>query len=444
VGTGHRQPLWWVVRRGLAPSLAGAVVIAIVACASQGPRGAGEGRNERVRPGISVLLDERVGLVANRRLALLTNNTGVDEHGTSDIELLRDDARARKARVRLEVLFAPEHGVRGTENRPFVQGETDARSGLIVHSLYQNGTVPPADSLLRGVDAFVVDLQDSGTRTWTYVGAMLYSMRAAARLHIPVVVLDRPNPITGTRFEGPMLDSALADANDPAPGQRGKAHALYAVPLRHGMTMGELALLLNDRLGVQADLTVVPAKGWRRAQWFDETKLPWVRPSPNLPTLTSVLLYPGFVMFEATNLSVGRGTGEPFQRVGAPWLRAKDVVELLSDRLMPGVKFEADRFTPEHPSDDKFGGVAIPGVRVVVTDRDRVNPSRVGAALLWAIAKTSPDSLRFRLPRFDELLGSSRVREQLVAGDDPDSVIDRELATVVAWRDAARRYFLYR
>ena len=439
--TRHRQAAW----RGMAKGIVAGTLAASMGAGTLGAQPAGRQRvSVRVRPGISVLLDERIGLIANRRVALLTNHTGVDEHGTSDIELLRDDSRARKARVRLAVLFAPEHGVRGTEDHPNVQGETDARSGLIVHSLYQNGTVPPPDSLLAGVDVMVVDLQDSGTRTWTYVGAMLYTMRAAARLHLPVIVLDRPNPITGTRFEGPMLDSALADPDDPAPGHRGKAHALYPVPLRHGMTMGEMALMFNARLALRADLTVVPMNGWRRALWFDETTLPWVKPSPNLPSLTSLLLYPGLVMFEATNLSVGRGTDDAFQRLGAPWLRNKEVVDLLEQRLMPGVKFVAERFTPSSPTDDKYGGISLPGIRIVVTDRDAVSPSRVGAALLWAIVRTSGDSLRVRLPRFDELLGSARDREAIVRGDDPDSVLDQELPAVVAWRDSVRRYFLYR
>ena len=208
--------------------------------------------------------------------------------------------------------------------------------------------------------------------------------------------------------------------------------------------MGEMALMFNARLALRADLTVVPMNGWRRALWFDETKLPWVKPSPNLPSLTSLLLYPGLVMFEATNLSVGRGTDDAFQRLGAPWLRNKEVVDLLEQRLMPGVKFVAERFTPSSPTDDKYGGISLPGIRIVVTDRDAVSPSRVGAALLWAIVRTSGDSLRFRLPRFDELFGSARDREAIVRGDDPDSVLDQELPAVVAWRDSVRRYFLYR
>ena len=266
-----------------------------------------------MRPGISVLLSERIGLVQGRRVALLTNQTGIDEHGTSDIELLTTDARATKARVQLVALFSPEHGIRGTEDRKFVESERDAKSGLMVHSLYGARTLAPPDSLLRGLETLIVDLQDIGTRTWTFAGITIYATRAAARNHIPILVLDRPNPITGSRTDGPLLDAALASADDPTPDRPGKAHALYPVPLRHGMTMGELAQYFNAMLKLGAELTVVPARGWRRSEWFDETGLPWVRPSPNLPTLTSALLYPALVAFEATNLSVGRGTGEAFQ-----------------------------------------------------------------------------------------------------------------------------------
>ncbi|MFI5310018.1 MAG: exo-beta-N-acetylmuramidase NamZ domain-containing protein [Gemmatimonadales bacterium] len=401
-------------------------------------------RPEKIRPGISVLLDERIGLIQGRRVAIVTNQTGVDEHGNLDIDLLRTDSRARKARVQLVALFSPEHGIRGTEDREFVEGGVDAKSGLVVHSLYAAQTIPPPDSLLRGVQAIIVDLQDIGTRTWTFTGLMLYTLRAGARNRIPVLVLDRPNPITGTHFEGPLLDSAIANPNDPAPGAPGKAYALYPVPLRHGMTMGEMAQLFNAKLAIGADLTVVPVKGWHREQWFDQTGLPWVRPSPNMPSIASALLYPGLVAFEASNLSVGRGTDIAFQHVGAPWLRAKDVVDLLADRLMPGVKFEAERFTPQSPTDGKFPGQSVAGVRIVVTDRERANPSRIGAALLWAIAKTSGDSLRLRDGAFDDRFGASRVREALLRGEDPDAVLDRELPASIAFREAVKPYLIYR
>jgi len=399
---------------------------------------------EKIRPGISVLLDERIGLIQGRRVALLTNQTGVDEHGNSDIDLLRTDSRAKKARVQLVALFSPEHGIRGTEDRTFVENSVDAKSGLVVHSLYQSQTIPPPDSLLRGVQVLIVDLQDIGTRTWTFTGLMLYTLRAGARNRIPVLVLDRPNPITGSHFEGPLLDSALANANDPALGAPGKAYAAYPVPLRHGMTMGELAQLFNAKLLLGADLTVVPVRGWNRTQWFDQTGLPWVRPSPNMPSLASALLYPGLVAFEATNLSVGRGTDIAFQHLGAPWLKAREVVDLLADRLMPGVRFEVERFRPDGPTDGKYPGQELPGVRIVVTDRERANPLRIGAALLWAIARTSGDSLRIRDAAFDERLGATRVREALVRGDDPDTVLDRELPAAIAFREAVKPYLIYR
>lgn len=412
-----------------------------IACASA-PR---DGRvSDKVRPGISVLLEDRIGLITGRRLGLITNQTGVNEKGDSDIDLLATGSRAQKARVKVVALFSPEHGLRGTEDHAFVDGEKDPRSGLVAHSLYGAGTIAPPDSLLVGVETLVVDLQDSGTRTWTYVGVMLYAMRAAARNHIPILVLDRPNPLTGARADGALLDSAIANADDPRPGKPGKAAALYPVPLRHGLTMGEMALMFNAKLGIGAELTVVPVAGWRRAMWFDETKLPFVRPSPNLPSLTSMLVYPGLVAFEASNLSVGRGTDIAFQRIGAPWLKSREVADLLNDRLMPGVKFEAESFTPDQPTDNKFPGQRLNGVRVVVTDRDRLNPARVGAALLWAIAKTSPSDLTLRAQKFDDLFGAARLREALVRGEDPDTVMDRELASATVFREMVKPYLLYR
>jgi uncharacterized protein YbbC (DUF1343 family) len=416
----------------------------MLACPLGAQRGPQQERPQKVKPGITVLLDKRIGLIQNRRVALITNQAGQDEKGKSDIDLLRTDPRAVRAHVNLVALFAPEHGIRGTEDHENVGTEVDEKSGLAVHSLYGAQTIAPPDSLLVGVETIIVDLPDVGTRTWTFTGVMLYTLRAAARHHIPVLVLDRPNPITGTRTEGPLLDSALANPNEPAPGKPGKAYALYPVPLRHGMTMGEMALMFNDRLHIGANLTVVPMEGWARSTWYDETGLKWVKPSPNLPNLTSVLLYPALVAFEGSNVSVGRGTSDSFQRIGAPWLKSKEIVDLLGDRVIPGVKFEADHFTPDSPTDGKYGGVSIPGVRIVVTDRNPVNPARIGATLLWAIAQTSRDSLKINATVFDERFGAARIREALLRGDDPETVIDRELPAIVAFRQSITGYLLYR
>jgi uncharacterized protein YbbC (DUF1343 family) len=404
-----------------------------MACASVPHTGRGR---PPVRPGITVLLEDSIGLVRGKRTALLTNQSGIDEHGVSDIDLLATSARAREAGVQLVALCSPEHGIRGTEDRSTVTSGTDSATGLPIYSLYHAATVlPPPDSLLDNIDVLVIDLQDVGTRTWTYVGSVIYALQAAARLHRTVVVLDRPNPITGTRVEGPILDPGLANLARP--------YALYPMPLRHGMTMGELAKFYNDTLGIGADLHVVPVDGWRRRDWFDRTGLKWVRPSPNLPSATSVLLYPAVVAFEGSNLSVGRGTPIAFQMVGAPWLDAVGTVSLLNGRGMRGVRFEADTITPTAPTDGKYRGRSIPVVRIVVTDRDRVRVGRVAAAVLWALARTGADSMRVDTTVFDLRFGDGGLRRALMAGQDPDEVIDQTRAGVVDFERRARRYWIY-
>lgn len=397
----------------------------------------------KVRPGITVLLSDSLHLIRGKRIGLLTNQTGINEKGDSDIDLLRD-RKAREAGVSLVQLFSPEHGLRGTEDHPNIASGIDERSGLPVYSLYGQQTMAPPDSMLARLDALVFDLQDIGTRTWTYVGAMVYAMRASARVHRPIIVLDRPNPITGYIIEGPLLDSSLANPEDPAPGRPGQAYALWPMPLRHGMTMGELALYFNDVLKIRADLHVVPALGWRRDVWFDLTGLPWVKPSPNMPSLQSAMLYPGLVAFEASNLSVGRGTPEAFQHVGAPWLNAAATVAILRDRELPGVRFYAETFRPENPTDGKYGGQTIPGIKIVVINRSAAQAARVGASLLWAINKTAGTKLTIRNRDFDLRFGSPQVREALLRGEDPDVLIDREYKAAYEFRNSTRQYLIYK
>jgi uncharacterized protein YbbC (DUF1343 family) len=257
-------------------------------------------------------------------------------------------------------------------------------------------------------------------------------------------VLDRPNPLTGARAEGPLLDSLLANPADPAPGRPGRAYALYPMPLRHGLTMGELAKWLDAELRLAADLHVIQVEGWRRSMWWDETPIPWVRPSPNIPTLTSALLYPALVAFEGSNVSVGRGTDAAFTRIGAPWLDARGAAEALEDRGLPGVSFVAETFTPERPGDNKYPGTRIPGVRIVVTDRDRVQVARVGAALISMLGTRHGDSLRLVESSFDLRWGVPSDRVGLLRGEDPDAVIDRWMGEVVRWQQRVRPFLLYR
>jgi len=396
-----------------------------------------------VRPGITVLVEDSLSMLRGKRVGLITNQTGVDAAGVSDIELLRD-ARARAAGVRLVKLFSPEHGIRGTEDRTLLESGIDERSGLPVHSLYTVTTIAPPDSLLTDLDALVYDLQDIGTRTWTYVGAMVYAMRAAARGNVPIIVLDRPNPLSGEHADGPMLDTALSNANEHTPQRPGKAYALYPFPLRHGMTMGELARFYNDVLGIRADLHVIPMTGWRRSMWFDQTGLPWIRPSPNLPDLTSSLVYSSLVAFEGSNVSVGRGTPDAFQRFGAPWMNAVEVARLLNGRGIPGVAFVVDSFTPRAAGDQKYNGIRIPGVRIDVRDRDRVQSGHLAAAILWALVRVNRDSLVVRARAFDERFGSTVGREALMRGADPDVVMSEQRNAVAAFARQAERFRLYR
>jgi len=416
-----------------------------VACMGSYPvdharRGAGH-----VRPGITVLLADSAALIDGKRVGLLTNQTGVDEHGTSDIDLIVRRSTAHPGTgPKLTALFSPEHGIRGTEDRTNLSNGRDARTGVPIYSLYGATTLAPPDSVLKNLDVLVIDLQDLGARMWTFEATMVYAMRAAAQQHVRVLVLDRPNPITGLHVEGPILDTSFAYAGSHSSARAATPTAIYPIPSRHGLTMGELARFYNDVLALHADLHVIPMTGWRREDWFDQTKLPWIKPSPNMPNLTSATLYPGVVWLEGTNISVGRGTPEAFQLVGAPWIDAKKAIALLETRELPGVKFSEERFTPQHPGDDKYGGVGINGIRISIKDRERVNTARLGAALIWAAIQLNKDSIRFQQKGFNQLLGVVGGREALFSGSDPDSLIDASVPATIAFEQSTKKYRLYK
>ena len=361
------------------------LLLAASACATPG---SGQTEAARVRPGISVLLTDSIHLIRGRRVGLITNQTGIDERGESDIDRLRG-AEARAAGVRLVTLFSPEHGIRGTEDRENLASGVDARTGLFIHSLYASATIGPPDSTLRDLDVLVVDLQDIGTRTWTYVGVVLYSMRAAARRNLPIVVLDRPNPIERRRARR-ARSSTPRSRTRGADRRRGRARHTRCTRCRCG-TRSPWARwrATSTRSCASAHgCHVVPAAGWRRAMWFDETGLPWVRPSPNMPTLASATVYPAIVAVRghqrqrrardagclpATRRAVvaRRQRRRAAERARAP-RRAVRAQRLHAPRTRP---------TGSTPA------VCVGGIRVVVTDRDRFAPGRTGAALLWAIRR---------------------------------------------------------
>ena len=369
-------------------------------------------QSDSVLPGIDVLLRDSLHLVQGKRLGLITNQSGVDAQGVSTIDRL-----AHLPLARLVALFAPEHGIRGAAAPGAAVADTsDALTGLPIYSLY-GASRAPTPLQLDSLDVLLVDLQDVGARPYTYVSTTVLAMRAAAAAGKRVIVLDRPNPI-GCAVQGPILDPAYATFLGMLP-----------VPLRHGMTLGELARFANARLAIGADLVVVPVRGWRRCEWFDRTGLPWVRPSPNLPDLESVAWYPGTVLFEATNLSVGRGTDAAFRQVGAPWLDAPRVVRAMARRYH--VAMDAVRFMPQAPGDGKFGGVTVAGVRFRRMDRADGDPVRDALRLLATIGLLHPGALAV-----DSLALARRLGRPFAGA----VTFPREVARFVA---ARRDYLLY-
>ncbi len=365
-------------------------------------------------------LSDSAHLVADTRVGLITNQTGIDANGVDDVTRLLD------ADVNLTALFSPEHGFRGVLDQPEVGHGVDPATGLPIYSLYGAVRAPNAE-MLHNIDVLVIDLQDIGSRTYTYVSTMILAMRAAQENGCAVVVLDRPNPIGAVLAQGPVLDLAHASFVGMLP-----------VPLRHGMTMGELALMANDLLDINAGLTVVPTTGWVRGQWFDETGLPWVRPSPNMPSLESAAHYPGTVLFEATNLSVGRGTPIAFQVIAAPWLPAAEVVSMLPDLV--GVSITDTTITPQDPTDRKYGGVELPALRFRVTDRATYDPTRLAVEVLRILRRETGDSLMIHAARMDRLAGTDRVR----AVTD-DVALDASWGGGLAvFADRVKQYLIYR
>jgi uncharacterized protein YbbC (DUF1343 family) len=355
----------------------------------------------QVRPGIEVLVSDSARLITGRRLGLLTNHTGIDRQGRRDADVLIADG------FKLTALFSPEHGFRGTEDRPGLPDGVDSATGLPIYSLY-GGSRAAARAALDSIDVLLIDLQDIGARYYTYIATAASLMRDAARAGKRVVVLDRPDPIGGRDVQGNVRERP-ANPDSVLVG-------FLPVPMRHGMTFGELARMANDVLGIGADLVVVPAAGWKRTMLFDKTGLPWVRPSPNMPDLESALHYPGICLFEGTNVSVGRGTAFAFQVIGAPWLDADAVRRRLPADGLVGVDVTKAGFTPRQPTDGKYDGEELWGLRVHVTDAKAYDPTRLAVALLAAIRASHPRELKFNERGFDGLAAGPALRQAIESG----------------------------
>ncbi len=394
---------------------------ALFALLASGTAGsAGGGSVPQVLNGIDVLRARNYDLLAGKRVGLVTNHTGLAADGTSTIDLL-----FRSKVCRLVALFSPEHGIRGVEDDA-VGPAVDAATGLTVHSLYGRGHRPTRE-MLQGVEVLVIDIQDIGARFYTYATTMAYCMEEAARAGIPFVVLDRPNPVGGTRVEGPMLDSDRISFNGYMP-----------MPVRHGMTLGELARYFNAENGIGVRLEVVAMQGWRRSQLYWDTGQVWVNPSPNMRTMQAALLYPGVCLLERTDVSVGRGTDRPFEIVGAPWIEPARLAAALRGMRVPGVRFVPVFFTPDA---GKHKGVRCGGVSLALTDPSELNSVFIGLALISALQTLYPEA--FRIEETLDLLGSAAAVGMLRSGQSPDRVLRSgrsELKKFLARRQRALIY----
>lgn len=345
------------------------------------------GSQATVLTGIDVLKRDGFQALAGQRVGLITNHTGIDADGKSTAVLLHQSTD-----VNLVAMFSPEHGLFGKLDEEGIGDTRDQKSGVKVYSLY-GSTRTPTREMLNGIDTLVFDIQDIGTRFYTYISTMGEAMKSADRYGVKFVVLDRPNPINGITVSGPVLD-------------KGKQSfvGFHQLPVRHGMTVGELAQLFKAELKLNLELEIIPMEGWQRAWYFDQTGLKWINPSPNMRNLTEAILYPGIGLLETTNLSVGRGTDTPFEWLGAPWIEADTLVMALNDLTLPGIQFDAVEFTPDA---SKFEGELCQGVAFTITNRDQFEPVRSGLEIALQLRQLFPDS--WETDKFDRLLGNQQV-----------------------------------
>jgi uncharacterized protein YbbC (DUF1343 family) len=404
----------------------------------------------QVKLGVEVFLETRIDEIKEKKVGLITNPTGVDGHLGNVIDRLRNTAG-----VELVALYGPEHGVRGNAQAgEYVPFYFDDKYGIPVFSLYGQSSKPdpgmlknideymrsfdttgagkiPDGAMIRDVDVLIFDLQDVGTRVYTYVATMAYAMQAAAESGIDFIVLDRPNPLNGEVLEGPVLEYP----------ELSSFIGLYPIPERHGMTVGELARMFNDKfLEKKANLTVVPIEGWSRTMWFDQTGLPWVIPSPNMPTLDTATVYPGQVLFEGTNISEGRGTTRPFELFGAPWIDGYELALKLNEIGLPGVRFREAWFTPTF---SKFAGELCGGAQVHVTDRNFYRPFETALHIIRTVMDMYPGQFEFHAEYFDNVAGTAEIRKALDAGRSVKEIVASYQTGLNAFAETRRPYLLY-
>jgi uncharacterized protein YbbC (DUF1343 family)/CubicO group peptidase (beta-lactamase class C family) len=386
-------------------------------------------RNGSVRTGIDVLEAHDFEPVrakeGKRKIGLLTNQTGTDTQGRRTIDVL-----VQAPGISLDAIFSPEHGVTGTLDTTDIANSKDAVTGIPVYSVYGSTDAArrPSAEVLKNLDAMVVDIQDVGARFYTYETTLGYFLEAAAKAGIEIIVLDRPNPITGSFVQGPVA----------GPGHESFTN-YFDLPVRHGMTMGELAKLFNSERNINAHLTVIPMEGWMRGDWYDSTGLAWINPSPNLRSLAEAALYPGVALVEGTNLSVGRGTETPFELLGAPWIQPRDLAQYLNARQISGVRFVPVSFTP---TSSNYSGQKCEGVNILLTDRNAFDAPELGIELASALHKLYPE--QFHMERMNELLVSQTLYDAIAAGEDPRRIAVDWQERLEKFQQMRQKYLIYK
>jgi uncharacterized protein YbbC (DUF1343 family) len=400
-----------------------AVCLALTAvlCGSAAARPKKSGRPGRVQTGLDVLEAQKFAPLRNRHVGLITNHTGLDSQGRSIVDLL-----THAAGLNLVALFSPEHGLAG-RNDEKISSSKDPATGLPIFSLYGEN-VRPTEDMLHGIDTLVFDIQDAGVRFYTYTVTMAYCMEEAAKRHIAFYVLDRPNPVGGSIVEGPMLD---ADKTNFV--------GYFPLPVRYGLTIGELAQFFNAENHINCDLHVIAMKNWHRNYFFESTGARWIPPSPNLRTLKGAVLYPGIEILQSAGVSVGRGTEAPFEEFGAPWINGEEVAAALNTRRLPGVTFKNQPFIPVTAL---YSGQRCGGVGMRITDRQAVRAMRVGLEIATTLKKLYPD--KFDPEKLLTLVGNAETIRQLQSGVPPDQIVASWSADLASFETLRRKYFLYK
>ena len=385
-------------------------------------------RNGSIRTGIDVLEAhnfEEIRGNSEKKIGLLTNQTGVDSEGRRTIDVL-----AHAPGVSLTAIFSPEHGVSGNVDTTEITNSKDAATGIPVYSVYGRTDAarrPPLE-ILKTLDGIVVDVQDAGVRFYTYETSVGYFLEGAAKAGIQVIVLDRPNPVTGSFVQGPISDTGHESFTN-----------YFPLPIRHGMTIGELAKMFNEERGIHARLTVIPMEGWMRGDWYDATSLPWVNPSPNLRSLSATTLYPGVALVEGTNVSVGRGTDMPFELLGAPWINSRLLAQYLNAREISGVRFIPVSFTPVSSN---YSGQVCEGVNLIITERNAVDAPELGIELASALHTLYPE--QFHIDRVAELLVNQAVFSSIERGEDPRRIAADWQDALIRFQPLREKYLLYK